>query len=352
MANTKISEYSNIPANNTEIDGINIAEGCAPSGINNAIRELMAQLKDFQSGTAGDDFTVGGELSVTGAVNLTQVLTVANGGTGLSTVTAGDILYASGSNTLARLAGASTTGSVLLSGATAPSWGKVPLTTHVTGTLPVANGGTGASTATGAINALLPSQTGNGNKVLQTDGSNVSWQTVASGTGGISSITAGAGLSGGTITSSGTISMGTPGDLSSSSTSTATGSTHTHAVTFPVTSVKGSASDTQSGTGNVILSSLDSFGKSHGANGYQKLPGGLIMQWGYKSGSGAQTVAFNSAPNIAFTTACHSMTVTQTATAGNSPLGSAATVTALSSTSATVYTGASATGFYWIAIGV
>ena len=53
MANTKISEYSAIPANNTEIDGINIAEGCAPSGINNAIRELMAQLKDFQTGSAG-----------------------------------------------------------------------------------------------------------------------------------------------------------------------------------------------------------------------------------------------------------------------------------------------------------
>jgi hypothetical protein len=352
MANSKISEYSSIPANNTEIDGINIAEGCAPSGINNAIRELMAQLKDFQSGTAGDSLTVGGNLSVTGAVNLTDVLTVTNGGTGLSTVTAGDMLYASASNTLARLSGAGATGSVLLSGTTAPSWGKLPLTTHVTGTLPVANGGTGSSTATGAINALLPSQTGNNGKVLQTDGSNVSWATVTSGgTSGVTSITAGSGLTGGTITSSGTISMGTPGTLSASSTNTASGSTHTHAVTFPVTSLKGQSSDTAQ-TGDIILTNLASFAKSHGANGYQTLPGGLIVQWGYKSGSGAQTVAFNSAPNIAFTTACYSFTVTQTATVGNSPLGSASTVTALSATSATVYTAPSATGFYWIAIGV
>lgn len=66
MAKNKISEFSSTPANNTDIAGINIAEGCAPSGINNAIRELMAQLKDQQSGTDGDNFTVGGNLVVTG----------------------------------------------------------------------------------------------------------------------------------------------------------------------------------------------------------------------------------------------------------------------------------------------
>lgn len=66
MAKNKISEFSSTPANNTDIAGINIAEGCAPSGINNAIRELMAQLKDQQDGTDGDNFTVGGNLVVTG----------------------------------------------------------------------------------------------------------------------------------------------------------------------------------------------------------------------------------------------------------------------------------------------
>jgi len=56
MPKTKISEFSSTPANNTDIDSINIAEGCAPSGINDAIRELMAQLKDFQTGAVGDSF--------------------------------------------------------------------------------------------------------------------------------------------------------------------------------------------------------------------------------------------------------------------------------------------------------
>jgi len=47
----------------------------------------------------------------------------------------------------------------------------------LTGTIPVANGGTGASTADGAVTNLLPSQTGNNGKVLTTDGTNTSWST-------------------------------------------------------------------------------------------------------------------------------------------------------------------------------
>jgi hypothetical protein len=58
MPRTKISEFSATPGDNTDIDGIDIAEGCAPSGINNAIRELMAQLKDMQTGASGDTFTL------------------------------------------------------------------------------------------------------------------------------------------------------------------------------------------------------------------------------------------------------------------------------------------------------
>jgi hypothetical protein len=71
MAKNKVSEWSPTAANNTDISGINIAEGCAPSGINNAIRELMAQVKDMQAGTDADNFTVGGNLSVTGTTTLT-----------------------------------------------------------------------------------------------------------------------------------------------------------------------------------------------------------------------------------------------------------------------------------------
>lgn len=70
MAKTKISEYSSTAADNTDISNINIAEGCSPANLNNAVRSLMAQLKDQQAGTSGDNFTVSGTLALTGGVTL------------------------------------------------------------------------------------------------------------------------------------------------------------------------------------------------------------------------------------------------------------------------------------------
>jgi hypothetical protein len=57
----------------------------------------------------------------------------------------------------------------------------LPLSTGVTGTLPIANGGSGQTTATAAFNALAPSQTSNSGKYLTTDGTNSSWATVSGG---------------------------------------------------------------------------------------------------------------------------------------------------------------------------
>jgi len=41
-----VKDYDLNPDNNTQINGINIAEGCPPSGINNAVRQLMADVKE------------------------------------------------------------------------------------------------------------------------------------------------------------------------------------------------------------------------------------------------------------------------------------------------------------------
>jgi hypothetical protein len=57
----------------------------------------------------------------------------------------------------------------------------VDLTTQVTGTLPIANGGTGQTTANTAFNALAPSQSSQSGKYLTTDGTNTSWATVNAG---------------------------------------------------------------------------------------------------------------------------------------------------------------------------
>lgn len=77
-----------------------------------------------------------------------STITAAKGGTGQTTYAVGDLLYASAATTLSKLADVAT-GNALISGGvtTAPSWGKIGLTTHVSGTLPVANGGTNASSA-------------------------------------------------------------------------------------------------------------------------------------------------------------------------------------------------------------
>jgi hypothetical protein len=79
MAKTKISEYSATPADNTDISNINIAEGCSPANVNNAIRSLMAQIKDLQAGTSGDTIPVtaggtGGANATTARSNLGLVI--------------------------------------------------------------------------------------------------------------------------------------------------------------------------------------------------------------------------------------------------------------------------------------
>jgi hypothetical protein len=45
-----INDYSNTAGSNTTINGIDIAEGCSPAGINNAIRQLMADIADVDDG--------------------------------------------------------------------------------------------------------------------------------------------------------------------------------------------------------------------------------------------------------------------------------------------------------------
>jgi hypothetical protein len=75
MPITKISEYSATAASNTDINGIDIAEGCAPSGINDAIRTLMKQIKDLQAGTSGDTIplTAGGTGATTASAARTAL---------------------------------------------------------------------------------------------------------------------------------------------------------------------------------------------------------------------------------------------------------------------------------------
>jgi hypothetical protein len=193
MAKTKISEYSATPADNTDISNINIAEGCSPANVNNAIRGLMAQLKDQQDGTSGDPFTVAGTLAVTGALTL-------DGAAG----TSGQVLTSAGSgtptwSTLGTMAAQNST-TVAITGGTI---------TGITD-LAVADGGTGASTL--SANAVL---LGNGTSALQTVAPSTSGNVLTSnGTTWTSSAPASTSTGAGTLTASGqtfTITTGSQG---------------------------------------------------------------------------------------------------------------------------------------------
>ena len=74
MAKNKVSEWDSNPANNTDVGGVNIGEGCPPSNINNAIRMTMSQIKKLQDGSSSDPVTINGLLTVADA-NFTGVVT-------------------------------------------------------------------------------------------------------------------------------------------------------------------------------------------------------------------------------------------------------------------------------------
>jgi len=139
----------------------------------------------------------------TGATTLTAgTLPVAAGGTGNTTLTSNGVVYGNGTSA-AGITAAGTTGQVLIATtSSAPSWGSVPAGS-ITGTLPIANGGTGQTTAADAFNALDPMTTtgdmiyasaantaarlgvGSTGQVLTVAGGIPSWSTPSTGAGTI-----------------------------------------------------------------------------------------------------------------------------------------------------------------------
>jgi hypothetical protein len=180
MAKTKISEWSATPANNTDIDGINIAEGCAPSGINDAIREMMSQIKDWQAGTSGDytAVTAGG----TGVGTLTG-LVKGNGTSAFSAVTApsGTIVGTTDTQTLTN----KTLTTPVLTNPTVTNYVETAYTANSSTaiTLDLANGTVQIITLTGNATVTMPTATAGKSFILllKQDGTGsrtVTWSTV------------------------------------------------------------------------------------------------------------------------------------------------------------------------------
>lgn len=164
---------------------------------------------DVDGGDTGLTFS-GGPVTETGTFEMDGVLNAAHGGTGQAGYTIGDMLYASGAQALSKLAAAAA-GLVLLAGGVgaAPAYGKVGLNSHTSGVLDIERGGTGQSTAAGAIAALLPGYSGNANKRLALNGAGTALEWVTDG--------------GGTVTSVSALTIGTAGtDIASSVANAAT----------------------------------------------------------------------------------------------------------------------------------
>ena len=187
-----------------------------------------ANVSSFQTSLSG----LTPSTATTGAVTLAGTLGPTSGGTGLTSYTQGDLVYATAANTLGRLADVAT-GNALISGGVGadPLWGKIGLSTHVSGTLPIGNGGTGQTTASAAFDALNPMTTvgdmiyegsgptavrlpiGSTNQVLTVVGGIPSWQTPSSG--GVTTISFGStGLTPSTATSGAVTVAGTLGATS------------------------------------------------------------------------------------------------------------------------------------------
>ena len=118
------------------------------------------------------------------ASNVTGTVAIANGGSGQTTaqlamnafagaVTSGYYLRGNGTNVVMNT----------IQAADVPTLNQNTTGTasNVTGTVAIANGGTGQTTATLGFNALAPSQSTNSGKYLTTDGTNASWATVSAG---------------------------------------------------------------------------------------------------------------------------------------------------------------------------
>tara|TARA_B110000285_G_scaffold31193_1_gene32176 strand:- start:25897 stop:26868 length:972 start_codon:yes stop_codon:yes gene_type:complete len=165
MAKTKVSQWDSVAANNTDINTININEGCPPSTINNAIRETMAQIKNWQDGSSGDGWTSSGTITSSGVFNVTGSFTV-----DAATGTAGQVLTSSGS-------------------AVTPTWTSLgTMSTQSSSAVAITGGAiatTGALNVTGSL--TMDGATGSNGQLLTSGGSSATptWTSLVSFTTGM-----------------------------------------------------------------------------------------------------------------------------------------------------------------------
>ena len=245
-------------------------------------------------------------------------MTAPVGGTGITSYSIGDLLYASSSTTLDKLASIAA-GNVLTTNGTnnAPSYGKVALSgavTHITGTLPVSSGGTGLTTITGYVKGTGTSPLSTSPTVPVTDISG----TLLVGNGG-TGVTSSTGTGNNVLSNSPTLVSPVLGTPSSGNLSACTGLSLTTGVagTLQVTSggtgttsltgyVRGNGTGAMSAVSAIPVTDLSgSFGVANGGTGQSTFTAGILKSTG---GTAALTTVAAPDGDLVGTTAIQTLT--------------------------------------------
>jgi hypothetical protein len=268
---------------------------------------------------------------------------VANGGTGAATFTSGGLLVGNGT---AAVGTASAAQIVAAIGATAVANATNSTTaTSATTAGTVTTAAQPAITSVGTLSALTVSATITG--------------SVSGSAGTATTATNLAGGSLGTVpyqSAAGTTAMlaaGTSGQvLTSAGSAPPTWTTPTNTTISSDAQARAWTDDTTAISPLKLVSALQGSNQSLAANGYQKLPGGLIIQWGSTSALVTNTDTAITFPT-AFPTACLTVTMTRlTALGSNEHSGQAATAVTTSGFTARQYSSAGTSAAHsWIAIG-
>jgi hypothetical protein len=273
------------------------------------------------------------------AANVGTFTTISGDASAVSNINASNL--SSGTVASARVSG-SYTGITGVGTLTAGTWNAT--------TIAVANGGTGVTSSTGTGSVVLsasPTFTGTPLAPTAAPGTNTTQlattafvQNVAGGLGTMSTQNANnVNISGGVINGA---------TVGATTAATVRGTTVTATSQFsgPGTGLTGSASGLSIG-GSAATVGLSQFASSLSGNGYQFLPSGLLIQWGYAAPGWGSGTPINFP--ITFPNACFCIT---TGPEGSSPpTTNNIAVVAVLNTSSFAFWATATTGQYWMAIG-